>query len=161
VAAEQDRTVQQPKRDIDEGPRSSEEKASFKGEREESGGNEEKSSPANEDGKKAVAFDSSTTSVKLRREAAWQEQLGHGDAARELRRELDWHRANWNQGSVKGQSDSKQGDGNAKAPRNKDWGERPSKPKTDSRDANKKVEDVNELERFWIALCRHLWNHGY
>jgi triacylglycerol lipase len=145
VAEEHDRTVQKPKADeAEEDMRSGVEKVSTTEDQKLERRIEEKAAPSD-----------TPTSVKLRREAAWQEQLGHVDAARELRRELDWHRANRSRDNTS----STKGEGIVTSLRNMDWGERPSKQ--DGKDAKKKVDDVNELERFWIALCRHLWNHGY
>lgn len=144
VAEKQDRTAQAPVRD--EG--SAEAKDNDKGEGVVEGEGDKQ--------QQAASFDVSTTSVKLRREAAWQEEIGHTDAARELRRELAWHRANWDGKSVERKGDPKTK--NDKPSRNSDWGERPPKRIPEGKE---KIEDVNELERFWIALCRHLWNHGY
>jgi triacylglycerol lipase len=147
VAEEHDRTAQAPIRD----------EVTKKAKAET---NEDAAGKADGEGNKqqAASFDASTTSVKLRREAAWQEELGHKEAARELRRELAWHRANWDGKSIERKKESMTK--SDKPSRNSDWGERPTKTKPDDEE-ERKIEDVNELERFWIALCRHLWNHGY
>lgn len=96
----------------------------------------------------------SSKSIKLRREAAWQEELGHENASRDLRRELAWHRSEWDRSSAANQSIS-----NPPAKRELDW-DRHLKQKAEQGEG-KKADEANELERFWVAICRHLWSHGY
>ncbi|PWN91485.1 alpha/beta-hydrolase [Acaromyces ingoldii] len=105
--------------------------------------------------------------TKLRREAAWEEELGHLQRARELRRELAWHRAEWDRtrASSEGAASGKDGDGPKRStPRELDWDahakQRQSSAPAKAATEAQKVE-ANELERFWIAICRHLWAQGF
>lgn len=111
--------------------------------------------------------------VKLRRDAAWEEELGHDDRARELRRELAWHRAEWDRAAASGASGKQQSEGVAAASRypgrrELDWDAHMKHRNRDARlqssasqSQSPHVKTADDLERFWIALCRHLWSHGY
>lgn len=118
-------------------------------------------------------FDAMKTAVKLRREAAWQEELGHTDAARELRRELAWHRAEWDRALASGKAptsitDRRRSGSTYPVNRELDWDahmKRRAAARADASSTSKKDTSPSsssaELERFWIALCRHLWAQGH
>lgn len=118
-------------------------------------------------------FNDIKLSVKLRREAAWQEELGHSETARELRRELAWHRAEWDRALASGKAPAsvaerlQRNSQSYPASRELDWdahAKNRSMYNTNNSSTNQKpvqVTSADELERFWIALCRHLWAHGF
>lgn len=99
------------------------------------------------------------TQVKLRREAAWQEELGHDHVARELRRELAWHRAERDRHvSTSAHMADVTLQGSARArPSNRELEWDAHVKQRDGKDSSTNAD----LELFWIAICRHLWSQGF
>lgn len=151
-------------------------------------GNGEKEKEMEEDKEKKASepkqdstneFNSMNLSVKLRREAAWQEELGHSEKARELRRELAWHRAEWDRALASGKAPAsiaerlQRNNQSYPASRELNWdahaknrsmyntNSSSTNPSNSNHQKSAQVTSADELERFWIALCRHLWAHGF
>lgn len=125
--------------------------------------------------KTTAEFNNMKLSVKLRRDAAWQEELGHSETARELRRELAWHRAEWDRALASGKAPAsvaerlQRNSQSYPSSRELNWDAHAKNrsmynTNSSSNSPNQKpvqVTSADELERFWIALCRHLWAHGF
>lgn len=74
-------------------------------------------------------------------------------SARSLRRELEWHREERNkQRQREANNFAANGDGGGVEP--------PSKKRKSSSGSESTSSEKERLERFWIALCQHLYSHG-
>ncbi|PWN23216.1 alpha/beta-hydrolase [Microstroma glucosiphilum] len=116
--------------------------------------------------------------LKLRREADWLESTGQMDNARELRREIEWHRDEYNARCRSAGGEQKRkgvdigpGPDSALMQNKKrremeaaegSAGKGQGSIQTEEEKRKKKERsEQEELERFWIALCQHLHAHGY
>lgn len=147
------------------------------------------SSPAVSENSPKRADQPESPQSKLRRDAEWQrvlrERIGGDVADRELRREMAWHRAH-HLGSTSATRPNPLGSStftsfaftsaseeaatrhfrrpSLPGEREFDWDAHARKrPRSqwESRAQREKETDVSDLERFWVALCRHLWLEGY
>ncbi|CEH17243.1 E [Ceraceosorus bombacis] len=144
-------------------------------------------SPRSAGGSPTTESSGASASPRLKRDAQWEASLDQNAASRELRRELAWHRAERArrfaiQYPLSGDaaltdaaasmssfpatsavpnrrvpfaSDSADLDWDAQAKR------RPSKEASKKESEKEKRRQSDQLERFWLAVCLHLYQQGH